>query len=180
MRVTNFKSFQESTPREWQLIGKAHRKERKLVVSRIVEQLKLLAESDGGFPVNRLEHSLQTATRAYRAGENDEYIAVALLHDIGDVLSPDNHGEVVAAMLKPYISEENYFLLKHHTDFQGYYYYHHIGKDRNVRDQYADSAHYAHTEKFCRLYDSQSFDAEYKSEPLEFFIPYIDKLLNKK
>jgi len=179
MRVTNFKSFQETTAREWQLIGKAHRKERKHLVNRIVQQLKLLEDTDGGFPVTILEHCLQTATRAYRAGEDDEYIAVALLHDIGDAVSPENHGEVVAAMLKPYISEANYFLLKNHTDFQGYYYYHYIGKDRNARDQYTDSPHYEHTEKFCRLYDSQSFDATYKSEPLEFFIPYIEKLLSK-
>jgi len=178
LKLTNFKNFEESTARDWQLIAKVYKKDKKKLVNKFVEQLKLLEGDFGGFPVCRYEHCLQTATRAYRAGEDDEYIAVALLHDIGDTLSPDNHGEVIGAMLKQYISEENYFLLVHHTDFQGYYYYHQIGKSRDIRDQFKDSPHYEHTERFCRLYDSQSFDDSYESESLEFFIPYIAKLLN--
>mgnify|MGYP003691379687 FL=1 len=117
MKLTNFKNFQESTARDWQLIAKVYKKDKKKLVNKFVEQLKLLEGDFGGFPICRYEHCLQTATRAYRAGEDDEYIAVALLHDIGDTLSPDNHGEVIGAMLKQYISEENYFLLVHHTDF---------------------------------------------------------------
>jgi len=178
LKLTNFKNFQESTTSDWQLIARVHNKDKRNLVGKFVEQLKLLENDFGGFPVCRLEHCLQTATRAQRAGEDDEYVAVALLHDIGDTLSPANHGEVVGAMLKQYISEENYFLLVNHTDFQGYYYYHQIGKPRNKRDQFKDSPHYNHTERFCRLYDSQSFDDSYESEPLEFFIPYLDKLLN--
>ena len=88
----------------------------------------------GGFPVNRLEHSLQTATRAERDGRDDEYVLCALLHDIGDTLSPFNHPDIAACILKPFVSEANHFMVKHHGAFQGYYFWHYIGLDQNARE----------------------------------------------
>ena len=144
--------------------------------------LKLLCElkSDTAFPVNRLEHSLQTATRAYHDHASDELIAVALLHDIGEILSPRNHGEVIAAILRPYISEQHYWLLKHHSIFQGYYFWEKIGLDKNSRDKYRDHSAFELTEMFCEKWDKVSFDPNFKSIPLTEFEPLIYQLFMKE
>ena len=121
---------------------------------------------DGGYQVTRLEHSLQAATRAHRAGEDEETVVCALLHDIGDYLAPANHSEVAAAMLRPYVSERNYWIIKHHGVFQGVYYFQHIGADPNARDQWRDHPYFHDTVVFCAEYDQVSFDPDYRWEPL--------------
>ncbi|MFM7892885.1 MAG: HD domain-containing protein, partial [Actinomycetota bacterium] len=127
----------------------------------------------GGFPVNRLEHCLQTATRAERDGRDEEYVLCALIHDIGDNLAPFNHPEIAAGILKPVVSEKNWWMTKNHGIFQGYYFWHHIGLDRNARDAFKESPYYEHTEEFCAKYDSPAFDADYRSTPLEHFEPLV-------
>ena len=129
------------------------------------------------YRVSRYEHSLQTATRAYRAGEDEEMVVAALLHDVGDVLAPANHSEVAAAMLRPYVSERVYWIIKHHGLFQGYYYNHHYGEDRHLRDRFKDHEWYSDTIRFCADYDQVSFDPAYGPEPLEFFEPMVRRLL---
>lgn len=170
-----FTSFQESTKADWDNIMVALRHTQSLVPDRILEQLSHLANDYGGFPVSRLEHCLQTATRAERDGRDDEYVLCALIHDIGDNLAPYNHPDVAAAIVKPVVSEANHWMVAHHGIFQGYYFWHHIGLDRNTRDRFVDSPHYGHTEEFCAKYDSVAFDPDYKSEPLEHFEPLIRK-----
>ena len=108
--------------------------------------------------VNGYEHSLQTATRALRAGEAEEMVVVALLHDIGETVFPANHGEIVAAMLRPYVSAESYFVLKYHDLFQGYHYAHHFGLDRNARDTLKESPHFEACVRFTDLYDAEVCD----------------------
>ena len=102
-----------------------------------------------------------------------------LLHDIGDYLAPANHSEVAAAMLRPYVSEKNYWIVKHHGVFQGYYYFHHVGMDRNIRDRWRDDEHYQATVDFCANYDQNSFDPDYDSEPLSFFEPMVRRVLDE-
>ncbi|MBT5794915.1 MAG: HD domain-containing protein, partial [Deltaproteobacteria bacterium] len=119
-----------------------------------------------GYQIDRYQHSLQTATRAERDGSDEETIVCALLHDIGDVLAPDNHSQVAAAILQPYISERNYWVLKHHGLFQGYYYFHHINKDRNIRDNFKDHQFYQACVDFCSQWDQCSFDPDYDTLPL--------------
>lgn len=143
----------------------------------LISHLELLKGEKGGFTIDRYDHSLQTATRAYRDGKDEEYVVCALLHDVGDVLAPYNHGEVVAAMLKPFISDANRWMIQHHTVFQGYYFWDKIGEDKNARDKYKDEPYYAQTIEFCEKYDSASFDPDYKNEPIEFFKPMLNKLV---
>ena len=81
-----------------------------------------LTETLEGYQVSRLEHSLQSATKALRAGEDEEMIVAALLHDIGDELAPLNHSEYAAAVLKPYVSEKTHWIVKMHGLFQTFYY----------------------------------------------------------
>ena len=114
----------------------------------------------GGFPVDRLTHSLQTATLAQRDGRDEEYVVCALLHDIGDTLGSFNHPDIAAAILKPFVCEENLWMVEKHGIFQGYYFFHHLGMDRNMRDQFRGHPYFERTEEFCAKYDGPAFDPQ--------------------
>ena len=172
-----FKSFEESTAEDWALISPQLNVTQSYVPDRVIGLLRDLKSDHGGFPVDRLEHSLQTATRAQRDGRDDEYVLCALIHDIGDTLSPFNHPSIAAGILKPFVSEANHWMVEHHGIFQGYYFWQHIGLDPNSRDAYRDSPYFEHAEEFCAKYDQTAFDSEYRSEPLEHFEPMIRSML---
>jgi len=141
-----------------------------------------LRDMDGDSPylISRLQHSLQSATRAERDGADDETIVCALLHDIGDVLAPANHSDVAAALLAPYVSEKNHWIVKHHGLFQGYYWFQFIGEDRNARDKFRNHEHYQACVDFCARWDQPSFDPDYDTLPLDHFEPMVRALFAKK
>jgi predicted HD phosphohydrolase len=143
---------------------------------RLLAALEGLKASFPGYQVSRYEHSLQSATRALRDGRDEEYVVAALLHDLGDELAPHTHGEMVAAILKPFVRPELVWAVEHHGAFQAYYYAHHLGGDRNVRDRWADHPYYAACAEFCERYDQNSFDPAYESEPLETFEPMVRRV----
>ena len=146
---------------------------------RILEHLDMLKGDHGGFAVDRYSHCLQTATRAYRDGRDEEYVVCALLHDIGDILAPANHADFAATLLEPYISEKNFWILKHHGIFQGYYFFHFLGLDRHMRDKFKDNEHWRDCVEFCAKYDQNSFDPNYDTLPIETFVPMLEKVLSK-
>ena len=123
---------------------------------------------------------MQAATRALKDKASDEMVVATLLHDIGDDLAPANHAEYVAAILRPYISEKTYWILLKHGECQMFYYAHHLGADKNKRDQYKDNKYYNDCAKFCELWDQSSFDPNYKSFKLEYFEPLIKKIFSRK
>ena len=168
-----FSSFQESTKADWELIMSQRGSLTASLPGRVIQQLEYLRDDYGGFPVDRLEHSLQTATRAEREGRDDEYVMCALIHDIGDILTPHNHPDLAAAILKPFVSDANHWMVQHHGIFQGYYFWHHLGGDRNARDEFVGNEFYDHCEEFCALYDAPAFDSTYSSNPLEHYVPLI-------
>ena len=172
-----FKAMTEGTADDWQIIAGHMRPFMAALPGRIIEHLKLLDGDYGGYPVDRLEHCLQTATRAHRDGRDEEYVVCALLHDIGDTLGPTNHADVAATILEPYISEENHWIIKHHGIFQGYYFFHYVGLDRDGRDAFREHPYYQACVDFCHKYDQNSFDPGYDSEPLEFFVPMVERVL---
>ena len=174
-RRATFRSFSESTKEDWDDLTEQYKVVQGRVADRVIEQLEMLRGEFLGYPVDRLEHSLQTATRAERDGRDEEYVMCALVHDIGDSLAPDNHEAIAAAVLKPFVAPANYWMVAHHGIFQGYYFWQHIGLNKNARDEYRDHEHYALTEEFCAKYDQVSFDTGYKSEPLEHFVPLLHK-----
>lgn len=137
-------------------------------------------QADRAYPVDRLTHSLQSATRALRDGRDEEYVVCCLLHDIGESLGPFNHGEVAAAILRPFVSEANSWMLAHHPVFQTYYYGQRLGTDPNEREAYASSPHYHRTVEFCARYDEVSFDPDYQAEPLSRFVPLLRRVLHKE
>lgn len=164
-----FRSFDESTPADWSVIVEQMDDFYAEVPDHILQQLRHLRDDQGGFPIDRLQHSLQTATRAERDGRDDEYVLCALLHDVGEGLAPTNHAAVAAAILAPFVSEANRWMLEHHTIFQGYYYWKHLGWDTNAREVFRSSPYFDHTEEFCAKFDQVSFDRDYATEPLEHF-----------
>ena len=168
-----FSTFAESTAEDWAIIAPLLNVTQSFVPDRVLTLLRDLKNDHGGFPVDRLEHSLQTATRAERDGRDEEYVLCALLHDIGDTLSPFNHPAVAAAIVQPFVSRENHWMVEHHGIFQGYYFWHYIGLDRNAREEYRDSPYFEYTEEFCAKYDQVAFDTDYQSEPLEHFEPLV-------
>lgn len=172
-----FRDMQQSTADDWKIIGGEFRNFAAGLPDRVLSHLLLLDGDCGGFPVDRLTHSLQTATRAYRDGRDEEYVICALLHDIGDTLGSYNHPDIAAAILKPFVSAENCSMVEKHGIFQGYYFFHFLGMDRNLRDQFAGQAIYDATLEFCEKYDAPAFDPEYETLPLEFFEPMLRRVM---
>jgi len=173
-----FREMLEGTKEDWDIIAEHSKGFNKGLAKRVLDHLRLLDGDYGGFPVDRLTHSLQTATRAHRDGRDEEYVVCALLHDIGDTLGSYNHPDVAAAILKPFVSEANYWMVANHGMFQGYYFFHHLGLDRDMRDQFKDNPHYEYTAQFCHLYDQAAFDPDYESESLDFFEPMVERLFS--
>ncbi|MGD9834149.1 MAG: HD domain-containing protein [Piscinibacter sp.] len=171
-----FTRMEESTADDWRKIAGEYAPFVKALPERLIAHLKLLEGDYGGFPVDRYTHSLQTATRALRDGRDEEYVVCALLHDIGDTLAPFNHFDVASAILKPVVSEANLWMVQHHGIFQGYYFFHHLGLDRNLRDQFKGHPHYARTEEFCALYDNPAFDAKAETLPISEFEPMLRRV----
>ncbi len=145
---------------------------------RVLDHLRLLDGDFGGFPVDRLTHCLQTATRAHRDGRDEAYVVTALLHDIGDTLGAYNHPDIAAAIIKPFVSEELHWITQHHGIFQGYNFFHYIGLDRNMRDQFSGHPHAAACQEFIDKYDCPAFDPAYDTAPLSFFEPMVMKLFS--
>ena len=165
---------------DYELLSKFEKEFAEKLPDRILEALRNLGDSMDGYQVSRLEHSLQSATRAERDGADEEMIVATLLHDIGDSLAPFNHSQLVASVLRPYVSEKVYWIILHHGLFQEYYYAHHVGRDRNARDQFKDHQYYQDAIDFCENWDQKSFDPEYDSFPLEHFEPMVRNIFSRE
>ncbi|SDH33751.1 Predicted HD phosphohydrolase [Paraburkholderia steynii] len=172
-----FRHMREGTEQDWAIIGNEVGPFAKGLPGRLLDHLRLLDGDFGGFPVDRLTHSLQTASLAHRDGQDEEYVVCALLHDIGDTLGSYNHADVAAVLLEPFVSAENHWMVKHHAIFQGYYFFHHMGMDRNLRDNYRDVPElFKRTALFCEKYDAAAFDPDAETLPLEFFEPMVRRV----
>jgi predicted HD phosphohydrolase len=163
----------EGTAEDWRAIGAAGADFQKAHGDRLIAALKELGEDAGGFAVDRLTHSLQTATRAMRDGRDEEYVVCALMHDIGDLMGPANHAEIGAVIMKPYVGEANHWMMDKHGIFQGYYFFGLIGLDRDMREQFRGHPHFEYCAQFCHLYDQSSFDPDYDTAPLAVFEPML-------
>ncbi|HAM00771.1 MAG TPA: phosphohydrolase [Acidimicrobiaceae bacterium] len=168
-----FTRMDQSTAEEWSGIMTLHGGLLDVLPDRIIDQLRLLDAQEGGFAVDRLTHSLQTAHRAEQDGRDEAYLVCALVHDIGDVLGPLNHADIAAAVLRPWVSEAYHWMVQQHAVFQGYYFWHHIGGDQHARDAFLGHEFYDLTEEFVRKYDMPAFDPEYPTPPLEHYEPLV-------
>ena len=180
MKKVKFTQMKDGTKEDYDLLSKYEEKFSKDLPDRVLEALKNLDSSVDGYQVTRLEHSLQSATRAEKDGADEEMVVATLIHDIGDNLAPHNHSQLVAAVLRPYVSEKIYWIMLHHGIFQEYYYAHHIGRDRNARDKFKDHPYYQDAVDFCEKWDQKSFDPNYESYSLEYFEPKVRNLFSKE
>lgn len=179
MEAVSFVRMADGTAEDYALLHRLERDYLDGLADRVLDALRALEQGYSGYRISRLQHSLQGATRAYRAGEDDELVVAVLLHDIGDSLAPLNHGELAAAVLRPYVSDTTYWIVKHHGVFQMYYYAHHVGGDRHARDRYRDHPCYDATVRFCERYDQNCFDPDYDTLPLEFFEPMLRRVFDR-
>ena len=179
VKKVEFVSMDKGTKEDYDLIAMYHLENEKGLLKRVIQWLQMM-DGESPYQIGRLQHSLQTATRAENDGADRETIVCALLHDIGDVISPSNHSQVSAALLRPYISEKNYWIVLNHGLFQGYYWVHHYNEDRNLRDKYKDHPYYQDCIDFCSKWDQKSFDPNYETKSLEHFIPMIEEIFSKE
>jgi predicted HD phosphohydrolase len=172
----SFTTMERSTADDWAVIGVNFVEFARRLPDRVLAHLRLLDGDYGGFAVDRLQHSLQTATLAERAGEDEEYVVCALLHDIGDTLGSFNHADIGAAILRPFVSEANLWMLEKHGIFQGYYFFHHLGMNRDAREEFRGHPWFDRTARFCELYDGPAFDPRRETLPLEHFEPMVRRV----
>jgi predicted HD phosphohydrolase len=175
-RRVSFRAMKDGTREDYLLLDEAERAYAAGLADRVLEQLAKLDHTLEGYPLTRLGHSLQTASRALRAGADEELTVAALLHDIGDELAPYNHAEFAASILRPYVRPEVTWIVAQHGLFQNYYYVHHLGGDRNARDRYRDHPWFEACSHFCAAWDQCSFDPDYPSEPLATFEPLVRRI----
>ena len=180
MEQAKFTQMKDGTKEDYLLLEKHEKKFIEGTADRLIKFMSGLSNTLEGYKITRLEHSLQTATRALNDKADDEMVAAALLHDIGDELSPLNHSEYAAAILKPYVSEKTHWVIEKHGEFQMYYYAHHLGGNKNQRDKYKGHKYYQDTVDFCENWDQKSFDPNFKSLSLQEFEPFIKKIFSRK
>ncbi len=174
--TVDFIAMQDGTAEEYAFLAEQEQVYVRGLADRLLAALEQLESSFSGYRVSRLEHSLQSATRAFEAGEEEQMVVAALLHDIGDALASHSHSEMAAAILRPYVSERIYWIVKHHGVFQMVYYAHHTGGDRNARDRFKHHRWYQDCVDFCTNYDQNCFDPAYPSKPLSFFRPLVERV----
>lgn len=172
-----FRHLADSSKADHDILQPYLQDENKLTADRVLEMFASLKNKDcGPLPVDMFEHGVQAATLALQDGADEEDIVCALLHDLGHYVAPMNHGRFIAELLGPFISDENYWILQHHTVFQAYYYLHHLGKDRNARDKYKDHRSYEGAVRFVERWDQKAFDPTFQSEPIETFAPMVRRV----
>ena len=179
MKEVNFIQMKDGTKEDYLLLNKHEKKYIEGTADRLIKFMSGLSNTLEGYQITRLEHSLQTATRALNDKADDEMIVAALFHDIGDELAPLNHSEYAGTVLKPYVSEKTHWIIEKHGEFQMYYYAHHLGGNRNERDKYKGHKYYKDTVDFCKNWDQKSFDPNYKSLTLKDFESHVKKIFSR-
>ena len=180
MEKVKFTQMKDGNKEDYLLLEKHEKKYIEDTADRLIKFMSSLNTTLEGYKITRLEHSLQTATRALNDKAGDEMIVAALLHDIGDELAPLNHSEYAAAVLKPYVSEKTHWIVEKHGEFQMYYYAHHLDGNRNQREKYKGHKYYQDTIDFCENWDQKSFDPNFKSLRLKNFEPLVKKVFSRK
>ena len=180
MEKVKFNQMKDGTKEEYLFLDKHEQKYINGTADRLLKFMGGLKNTLEGYKITRLEHSLQTATRALNEKASDEMVVACLLHDIGDELAPLNHAECAATILKPYVSEKTHWIIEKHGIFQMYYYAHHLGGNKNEREKFKGHKYYDDTINFCENWDQKSFDPNFKSLTIKDFEPFVRKIFNRK
>lgn len=180
MDKVKFTSMKDGDAEDYAMLDVHERDYASGTADRLLGALVELDESLSGYQVTRLGHSLQAATRAWRAGADTDWVVAALLHDIGDIYAPYNHDEYAAAILKPFVREQVTWVVEKHGDFQRLYYAHHVGGNRHARDRFKGHAYYDDCAEFCEAWDQSSFDPDYPMMTVQDFAPLVREVFARK
>jgi predicted HD phosphohydrolase len=180
METVKFTQMQDGDAEDYAMLDKHERDYAAGTADRLLEALVSLDESLSGYQITRLGHSLQAATRAWRAGADDDWVVAALLHDIGDIYAPYNHDEYAAAILRPFVREQCAWVVEKHADFQRLYYAHHLGGNKDAREKHRGSPYFDDCAAFCGDWDQNSFDPAYDTLPVEFFRPLVRQVFARR
>jgi predicted HD phosphohydrolase len=172
--------MKDGTREDYLLLDQSERNYAVGLPDRVLAALRKLDHSLEGYPVSRLSHSLQVATRAIEDNADEELVVAALIHDIGDELAPYNHAEFAAAILRPYVRPEVTWIVEQHGLFQTYYYVHHTGGDRHARERLKGHQWFDACAAFCERWDQASFDPDYATRPLEAFEPLVRRIFSRE
>jgi predicted HD phosphohydrolase len=178
--TVSYTRMEDGTAEDYRLLRELGRQYSEGTADRILNYLPTLKTGALGQQIDGYQHLLQTATRAYREGADEETVVAALLHDIGESLAPENHSEFAASILQPYVRSSTHWMIAHHGIFQGYYYFHHWGRDRNERDRFRGHPDFERTVCFCARWDQTSFDPAYDTMPLAAFEPMVRRIFARE
>ena len=179
-KKVKFTEMKDGDKEDYLLLKELEKSYISMTSDRIIEELKRQGTiSLEGYQITRLEHGLQSGTRAFRDGADIDWIIGALLHDIGDGLAPQNHDRMSAEVIRPFVREEVSWVVEHHGIFQMIYYAHHYGWDKNARDKFKDNIYFQTCADFCERWDQKSFDPEYENKDLDFFKPMIKEVFSR-
>jgi predicted HD phosphohydrolase len=173
---TSFTRMDESNLEQWTVIGRETVANQPRVADRFLALLRDMASITDGFNCDQLVHSLQTATKAERAGADQEVVFASLCHDIGKTVSVANHPAISAEMIRPFVRDDVYHMVRAHQDFQGRHYYEHFGRDPDAREQYRGEPWFELTARFADEWDQTAFDPDAETLPLEHFEPLVRAL----
>ena len=180
-KKVKFTEMKDGDKEDYLLLKELEKSYVSMTSDRIIEELKRQGTiSLEGYQITRLEHGLQSGTRAFRDGAEIDWIIGALLHDIGDGLAPQNHDRMSAEVIRPFVREEVSWVVEHHGIFQMIYYAHHYGWDKDARDRYKDHPCFDMCSKFCERWDQKSFDPDYPSKTIEYFEPMVEEVFARK
>lgn len=180
MDKVKFTTMKDGDAADYAMLDAHEREYAAGTAGRLLGALVELDESLSGYQVTRLGHSLQAATRAWRAGADTDWVVAALLHDIGDIYAPYNHDEYAATILKPFVREQVTWVVEKHGDFQRLYYAHHTGGNPHARDRYRDHPYYQDCADFCEFWDQSSFDPAYPTMAVADFAPLVEAVFARK
>ena len=180
MKTVKFRQMKDGDREDYAFLTKHETEYASHTPERLLRALEELDESLSGYKVTRLEHSLQTATRAWRDGADLDWIVSALLHDVGDIYAPYNHDEYAATILRPFVREQCAWCVQTHGDFQLIYYAEHVGADPEKRERWRDSPYFDDCAEFCERWDQSSFDPDYRNLEIEFFRPMVEEVFARK
>ena len=181
METVSFVQMKDGTKEDYLLLHKLEADYMRGTARRVLSELaRQGSETIEGYKITRLDHALQSATRAEREGADIDWIVSALVHDVGDGLAPQNHDQMAAAILRPFVREECSWVVEHHGAFQMVYYAHHYGWNQYEREKERDSPFYNSCVAFCERWDQASFDPDYASEPLDWFAPIVEQVFARK
>ena len=180
MKQVKFVQMKDGDKEDYEFLIKHEVEHTKGTADRLIKALVELDEGLSGYKITRLGHSLQSATRAWHDGADIDWIVSALLHDIGDIYAPYNHDEYAASILRPFVREQCSWVVEKHGIFQMIYYGEHVGSNPHKRDKYIENIYFKDCSDFCEFWDQKSFDPDYDTKPIGFFIPLVREVFSRK